>query len=102
MIKGIVVAVEFREAIEAVIQGLKDEQQNAEDERRTLVALRMWKKFMIGLRVKERIAGYEIEGERDDDLQVEDPDVKASGTESELDDDEYIEDEYGGGGFFLE
>lgn len=96
VIKGIVVAVEFQEAIEAIIQGLRDQQENIEDERRTLRALRMWKKFMIGLRIKERVAGYEVEGEIGDSLQLEDSVVEESGMESE----EYVDD--GAGGFFLE
>lgn len=65
IIKGIVVAVEYRKALEEVIKGLRDEQAQAEEARRTLEALRMWRRFMAGLRVRERIDGYEIEGERD-------------------------------------
>ena len=30
---------------------------------RSLAALEMWRKFMIGLRIKERVDGYEIDGE---------------------------------------
>lgn len=91
--KGIVAAAEYQEAIEAVIEGLRDEQAQAEEEMRSLLALRMWKKFMVGLRIKERVDGYEIEGEKRDDPPLEEDD---SGMESE----EYVDD--GGGGFFPE
>jgi xeroderma pigmentosum group C-complementing protein len=92
IIKGIVVASEYKEAIEAVIDGFRDEQAQAEEEMRSLAALRMWKRLMVGLRIKERIDGYEIEGEEATLESVEDD----SGMESE----EYIDD--GGGGFFPE
>ena len=59
---------------------------------RSLAALRMWKMFMVGLRIKERVDGYEVEGEE----AVIDPVEDDSGMESE----EYIDD--GGGGFFPE
>lgn len=98
VVKGVVVAAEFQEAIEAVIQGLRDQQQDDEDEKRSQRALRMWKRFMMGLRVKERIATYKIEGEEDEDedVQPEDAAIEDSGMESE----EYVSD--GGGGFFPE
>lgn len=97
MTRGIVVAEEFREAVEAVIQGIRDLVSDEEDERRTLRALRMWKRFLVGLRIKERVDGYEVEGERDE--VGEDGGrsvVEDSGMESEV----YDEDE--AGGFFPE
>jgi len=65
VIKGIVAAVEYREALEEVIEGFQNERAQAEEARRTLEALRMWRRFMAGLRVRERIDGYDVEGERD-------------------------------------
>lgn len=75
-----------------MIDGFRDEQAQAEEEMRSLAALRMWKRFMVGLRIKERVDGYEIEGEEADSEPVEDD----SGMESQ----EYSDD--GGGGFFPE
>ncbi len=92
IIKGIVAAVEYKEAIEAVIDGFRDEEIEAEEEMRSLAALRMWKRFMVGLRIKERVDSYEMEGE---DAAIE-PVEDDSGMEME----EYIDD--GGGGFFPE
>lgn len=95
VLKGIVVAAEYREAVEAVIEGFRDEKAQAEDEIRTLAALKMWKRFLVGLRIKERVDMYEVDGEREELERVqEDDDDK--GMESE----EYIDD--GAGGFFPE
>jgi len=65
VVKGIVAAAEYREALEEVIRAFQDERAEAEEARRTAEALRMWRRFMAGLRVRERIDGYNIEGERD-------------------------------------
>ena len=62
---GAVVATEYQEAVGEVIQAFEDERIQAEEERRSLEALKMWKRFLVGLRIRERIEGYDIEGERD-------------------------------------
>ncbi len=93
VLKGIVIAVEYREAVEAVIEGLHDEQARVEEKIRSHAALRMWNFFLISLRIKERVDGYEVEGEEPD---VGQNDENDSGIESE----EHIDD--GGGGFLIE
>lgn len=95
VINGIVAASEYCEAIEATISGFKDEQAYAEEEMRTLAALRLWKRFMVALRIKERVDGYEIEGENVN----MDIDAELDG-EEDMESEEYIDD--GGGGFFPE
>lgn len=65
LIKGAVVATEYAEAVQAVISGFEDQRVEAEELRKSHEAVRMWKRFMIGLRIKERIEGYDVEGERD-------------------------------------
>lgn len=65
VIEGAVVASEYAEAVREVLDGFQDERAQAEEERRSLEALRMWKRLLAGLRIRERIEGYEIEGERD-------------------------------------
>lgn len=62
--KGAVVAAEYREAVEEVIKAFEDDRTRAEEERRSYEALRMWKRMLAGLRIMERIEGYEVEGER--------------------------------------
>lgn len=82
---GAVVAVEYREAVQEVIKAFEDERVQAEEERRSLEALKTWKRFLAGLRIRQRIESYEIEGERD----------TAVDYEMEKDEDE-DEDERGG------
>lgn len=84
VVKGIVAAAEYREAFEEVIRAFQDERAEAEEARRIAEALRMWKRFMAGLRVRERIDGYDIEGERD-------------AVYEEMDKAEKVMDEDGGG-----
>ena len=69
--KGAVVAAEYQEAIEEVIKAFEDERAQAEEERRSLTALKMWKRFLVALRIRERIEGYDIEGERDAAMRYE-------------------------------
>jgi xeroderma pigmentosum group C-complementing protein len=102
VLKGIVLATEYRDAVEAVIEGFLDEKARIEEEKRTVAVLRLWKRFLVGLRIKERVATYEIEGEEDEEEEVQDElqhlseDDDDDGMESE----EYIDD--GAGGFFIE
>ncbi|KAI0477752.1 hypothetical protein GGR56DRAFT_638578 [Xylariaceae sp. FL0804] len=68
---GAVVAAENEEAVRAVIQGLKDQEADVERERRSRVVLRAWRRFLMNLRVRERIwAGADSDEE-----------MKASGEE---------------------
>ena len=62
---GAVVAAEYREAVEEVIKAFEDERAQAEQEKRSLAAQILWKRFLVGLRIRERIESYDIEGERD-------------------------------------
>lgn len=64
VITGAVVAVTCREAVEDVIRGLEDEAVQQEEARRSLEAVKMWGRLLKGLRIRARIEGYEIEGER--------------------------------------
>ena len=65
VMNGAVVAAEYREAVEEVIRAFEDERAQAEEEKRSLAAQKLWKRFLVGLRIRERIESYEIEGERD-------------------------------------
>ena len=65
VISGAIVATEYYEAILEVINAFEDERNEAEEARRSAEALRMWRRLLAGLRIRERIEGYEIEGERD-------------------------------------
>ena len=85
---GAVVAAEYREAVEEVIKAFEDERAQAEEGRRSQAALKTWKRFLVGLRIRERIEGYDIEGERDTALRFE---------MGKVEDEDEDEDE--GGGF---
>ena len=103
VVKGAVVAEEYRDAVEAVIEGFRDEEREMAEKRRRLIALRMWKKFMVGLRIKERVDTYKKEGEDDSDSDVymDDGGDDGKGMESEEFDSEeadgFLPDDNGGG-----
>ena len=54
----------------------------------------MWKRFLVTLRIKERVDTYEVEGEEND------PGFQAEENDSGMDTEEYDDD--GAGGFFPE
>jgi xeroderma pigmentosum group C-complementing protein len=55
VINGIVAAAEYREALVEAIRAMEHEQAQAEQARRTHLALQMWKRFMTALRIKEKL-----------------------------------------------
>ncbi|RFU27403.1 hypothetical protein B7463_g8935, partial [Scytalidium lignicola] len=119
ILKGVIVAEEYREALEAVVRGFQDDEERAKEEMHTLAVFRMWKRFLVGLRIKERIDQYEIEGEDTGDRETgataeidmdrdnkdedeEDYDISNAEPDSGMDTEEYDYDDDGGGGFFPE
>ena len=56
---GIIVAAEFQEAVEAVIEGLRCERESEVEMKKSLKTLRLWKRFLIGLRILDRVKRYE-------------------------------------------
>jgi len=65
IVDGAIVATEYQEAVQETILGLRWQAELAEAQKREKEALRTWKKFLVGLRIRERIMGYEVEGEKD-------------------------------------
>ncbi|PGH27737.1 hypothetical protein AJ80_00524 [Polytolypa hystricis UAMH7299] len=90
VVQGIVASAEYREALVAVIDALEDERVQAEQDRRTAASLQIWKRLLLKLRVAERVKGYRIEGEDEEEV------------ETGLLADEPPADEFGGGGFLPE
>ncbi|KAJ5759378.1 hypothetical protein N7520_006534 [Penicillium odoratum] len=84
---GIVIAVEYQEALEEVLRGLEDERQRAAFEARSAEALGMWRLFLLKLRIAERVQGYANENEST---------AESNPRETSVDPAE------GGGGFFPE
>jgi xeroderma pigmentosum group C-complementing protein len=90
---GIVAATEYREALQEVIRCMEDEKIQAELDRRTREALRVWKHFLLKLRIAEKVKVYASEEEDYEDGQ----------NEQLSEDDTYEPDpEEGGGGFLPE
>jgi xeroderma pigmentosum group C-complementing protein len=58
IIEGAVVPEEHRAAVLAVIEGLEQEALEEESRARSLLALRLWSRFMKGLRIAARVASY--------------------------------------------
>lgn len=58
IIEGAVVPEEHSAAVKAVIEGLENEALEEASRARSLTALRLWSRFMKGLRIAERVAGY--------------------------------------------
>lgn len=97
IINGIVVAKEYREAVEAVMEGFLDEQNEAEEFKKSIEALKRWRRFLMSLRIRERLG-----------ILPEDTEAETKGNEDEtkvrgeiiskFDEDE----EDTGGGFFAE
>ncbi|KAF7162332.1 hypothetical protein CNMCM5623_007677 [Aspergillus felis] len=61
--QGVVVASECQEALEEVLDHLEDERRQAESEEKSREMLRLWKHFLLKLRIAERVKSYAIEGE---------------------------------------
>ena len=93
ILKGCVVAEQFQAALYQAIESIRVDRQEDDVLARTLKALQTWKKFVIALKVKQKVAGLEIEGERDEQERL-------AGAAAAVDQDqERLE---GAGGFFHE
>lgn len=80
IVEGAVVATQFAGAVQAVIDGFEDQVVEDESRARSLEALRLWKRFAVGLRIVERVSGYgdgadgmEVDERLDDDGDVPEP-----------------------------
>lgn len=65
--QGIVVASECQEAVEEVLDYLEDERRQTESQEKSRETLRLWKHFLLKLRIAERVKSYTIEGEESAD-----------------------------------
>ncbi|KAF1836141.1 DNA repair protein Rhp41 [Decorospora gaudefroyi] len=64
IIQGVVVAQEYADAVQAVIDAMEYQQEEAETARRTAESLRLWRRFCLGLRIAQRVNAIEIDGEK--------------------------------------
>ncbi|KAI5199921.1 Rad4-domain-containing protein [Aureobasidium subglaciale] len=92
IISGVIVAEEFREAVEVVIEGFHYEQENEEARLYSLECLKLWRRFLAGLRIKERLSEYTTTKSKAIELGA----IKAKMDEAEKVPEESVE----AGGFF--
>jgi xeroderma pigmentosum group C-complementing protein len=64
VVQGVVVASEYAEATQEVIDAMIFDQENVANAARSREALRLWRRFCLGLRIAERVNAMEIEGEK--------------------------------------
>ena len=70
VLNGVVVAHEYEEAVRATMSGLEDVDVQRDADMRAAVAVRMWKRFLIALRIRARIyASVDLE-ERERDVEM--------------------------------
>lgn len=58
IIEGAIIAQEHADAVHATIDGMENDALEDESRARSLLALRMWSRFLKGLRIAERVASY--------------------------------------------
>ena len=87
---GVVVAAEYVEGVCEIVRGLEDDRARAERERIEREALGMWRRFLTGLRIRQRIEGYDVEGEERGERDREEEIERA------------VEEGEEGGGFMIE
>ncbi|OLN95977.1 DNA repair protein rhp41 [Colletotrichum chlorophyti] len=94
---GVVVAKEYEEAVRAVMDGFEGMDAQAEQSQRSLVAIRMWRRFLTALRIHERVwAGADPQERAEEEKRL----IEAAGVHTKVDENDYDVDE--GGGFFAE
>ncbi|KAL1652484.1 hypothetical protein SLS61_005090 [Didymella pomorum] len=71
VVQGCVVAAEYAEAVEQVIEGFEYLQVQAEEDARRSESLRLWRRFYLGLRIAQRVNAIEIDGQRGDVVDVQ-------------------------------
>lgn len=98
VIKGAVVAAEYKDAVLEVLYSMASEKAAAEAEKLQRESLRLWRRFMIGLRIKERVAGY-ADNDEEEEEEDDDSEYKMSSPASNLDEAMYSKLE---GGFLTE
>ncbi|KAK6503156.1 hypothetical protein TWF481_008189 [Arthrobotrys musiformis] len=63
VINGIVAGIECEEGIWDMIEHIEKEQEEEAEEIRQLTALNLWRKFLVGLRIKQRVDEYAMDDE---------------------------------------
>jgi xeroderma pigmentosum group C-complementing protein len=72
VVQGVVVAQEYADAVQSVIDGIEYQQAEAETAARRTESLRLWRRFFLGLRIAQRVNAIEIDGEKGPAFDVQD------------------------------
>jgi xeroderma pigmentosum group C-complementing protein len=91
IVQGVVVAQEYADAVQAVIAGMEYQQEEAEAAARTSESLRLWRRFLLGLRIAQRVNAMVIDGEKGPVINVQEAITK---------EDRQLEAQEMAGGFF--
>lgn len=109
VLKGVVAPKEAEKGIWAVIEGLGDLEAEIEEEKRRRRALRMWSRFLKGLRIRERIFSGVDEAAEAAELEDKgkgiadsDEDIDMTGHVSDATEELFMADDDQGGGFLIE
>jgi xeroderma pigmentosum group C-complementing protein len=79
VVNGIVAAEWYCEALVEVIRGLELERADAEQQKRTNLALQMWRRFMTALRIRDKINKEYADADSDRDMTDQTEDGNGSG-----------------------
>ncbi|KAH5433832.1 hypothetical protein HBI44_034090 [Parastagonospora nodorum] len=93
IVQGVVIASEYAEAVQEVIDGMIYQQEEAANAARSRESLRLWRRFFLGLRIAQRVNAMEIDGEKGPSMDV---DVQQ---EIDREDEQMVEGEMAGGFF---
>ncbi|GAM89924.1 hypothetical protein ANO11243_079640 [Dothideomycetidae sp. 11243] len=66
IIQGVVVALESMDAVQTVVKGFENTMQQEEDDQRSFECLRLWRRFLLGLQIAERIGLTDIYAANDE------------------------------------
>ena len=94
VLKGVVVAAMYSEAVKEVIRGFDADRREEMESRRQALVLGMWRRMLVGLRIMQRVGTYDTEGEA-----VRHAAEIKEEVECEMDDYKQEEGEDEGGGF---
>jgi len=72
VVQGVVVAREHRDAVEAAVREIRREEVRRRVEREGKEAVRLWRKFVKGLRIRQRIMAHQVDGAVEEEQEQED------------------------------
>jgi xeroderma pigmentosum group C-complementing protein len=93
VLNGVIVPSEAAEAVKAVAEGLREMEVEMQEEAKTRRVLSTWKKFLVAMRIRERV------GASREDPEEEYVEAGEAMDQAQMEEDEDFDDAHGGGGF---